>query len=216
LVRAVIVIISGRYEIWEGAARTGEERFRFLGHAIESQRTMGRSEETREQLRIALDGARAPAEIELARQEGDTATQALYRIDRAGATLRAVVRPQTGASIERVVPYPEGAELDFPSPLITFLTVARLRLRPGERRDVDFVVMTMPTLLPATERRRFRRLPDIELKTAGGEPITAADYVVERVGGDALEHRFQSNLLGLPIRLWRQEGEGKREYRLVE
>jgi hypothetical protein len=211
------LIIQGRYEIWRDGARIGEERFRVLGHTLESEGRLESPVALEQKVRITMEGTRVPVEVEitLVMGDGDT-TRGRYRIDRQSGQLRSFVQPQTGASIERILPFAEDAELAFVSPLFQFITVGRLRLRPGERREVTTVLLAMPTLMPESRRRRWKRLPDVEIKTARAGAIVASDYLVEAPGEPALESRFQANLLGLPLRLRVSTPDTVGEYLLVE
>jgi len=210
------VIIQGRYLITRDGARIGDERFRFRGHLIESEVELSWPSPHRRRLHIALDTARSVNEIEIELLEAGETTRGRYRIDRSAATLRALVQPPAGASIERVVPFGEEPELVFPSPLSSFLSVGRLHLWPGERRDVPAVVVQVPTLLPELNRVRFQRLPDVELLSPQAGTLVLADYLAEPLEGPALETRFQSNLLGLPLRMRLRTPDAVGEYVLVE
>ena len=208
------MIIRGRYQIAIGGALLGSERFQLLGHAIESEMVIERQDPpaVRQHLRITLDTARAPVEVEIAETWGGETTRGRFRIDRAAATLRALVQPEVGASIERLLPFGEHSEIAHVSPLFTFVMLGRLRLRPGERREVPLVELSRTTLMPEPARRRLTRLPDVELRTAG-QGLMAADYVLE---GPLGETRFQTNLLGLPVRVRLSGGEANVDYVLVE
>src|SRR5262249_21678340 len=154
-------------------------------------------------------------EVALEVTVADETTRARFRIDREGAVLRALVQPQTGASIERQLGIDADTEIGFTSPLAQFVTASRLRLRPGERRDVNLVRFAAPTLLPELVRLRYQRLPDVELATQAG-PITASDNLIESLAAPALEIRFQANLLGLPVRMRQQTPDCILQYLLGE
>jgi hypothetical protein len=126
------------------------------------------------------------------------------------------VQPPTGASIERILPFPEDAELGHASPLFHLVTAGRLRLRPGERRDVPVVAFSIPTLLPEPRRLRWLRLPDVELHSAKAGDILAADYLLSPLEGPPIEARLSANLLGLPLRMRLQTPDGTMEWFLVE
>jgi len=210
------VIVKGRYEITRDGTRIADERFRFLGHTIESDVQLDWPAPHAQKLRITLDTARKPVEIEVELVQGGETTRGRYRTDRASRMLRVLIQPPQGASIEQLLPFSEQAEVGFPSPLFSFVTVGRLRLRPGERRDVDAVVVQVPTLMPEPRRQRYQRLPDVELVTPQAGSLVAADYVLEPLEGPPLEIRFQSNLLGLPLRMRMRTPDAVGEYVLVE
>jgi len=210
------VIIHGRYAIAQGGKRIGEERFRLVGHAIESEVELASAVPVTERIRIALDSARAPSEVEITLSIGDEKTYGRFRADRGAGQLRAFVQPQTGASIERILPLPEDAELGHISPLFSLVTCGRLRLRPGERRDLQIIQLAMPTLLPEPRRQRWRRLPDVELLSSPAGAIVAADYSVTPLEEGREELRLQTNLLGLPLRTRIQTADSVGEYVLVE
>jgi hypothetical protein len=197
------VVVSGRYDVTRGTALAAQERFRVHGYAVESWVKGAGSGSEEQRVRIALDGSRDPQEVEIERACGDdpvAATRLRLRFDRAAGLLRSIVKPPSGATIERVMSFDSAGEAFFASPLFPFMTVSRLRLRPGERRDVAGVWISPENLMPEPCRRRYRRLPDVELEGAQGS-LTAADYVVEPLDGPAFETRFAANLLGLPLRL---------------
>jgi hypothetical protein len=204
------VILHGRYEVTRNGDRIGDERFHFLERAVESQAALSWPEASERKLRIARDGAGDPVELELSCRAGGETLRGRYRIDRDAGTLRALVQPEAGASIERVAPFRSDAELEYLSPIAWFMTVRRLRLWPGEVREYDALAVDPATLLPRPTRRRIRRLPDVELG-----PILAAEYLGE---GDprGFELRLQTNVLGLPVRLWVHEGDATGEFTLVE
>src|SRR5262249_13141429 len=133
------VIVSGRYEIFRDGVRAGHERFQFMGHAIEAEAHVELPFATRQRARVTLDSSRARIEVALEVTVAAEPTRARFRIDREGAVLRALVQPQTGASIERQLGIDADTEIGFTSPLAQFVTASRLRLRPGERRDVNLV-----------------------------------------------------------------------------
>jgi hypothetical protein len=190
------VIIGGRYQIRQAGVAVGEERFKLLGHAIESHSELGTPVAVRQSVRIVLDAHRAPTEAELGLELDGQKMSARFRIDRAGGTLRALAQPPVGASLEKIIVITEDMELWHASPVFALVTAGRVRLRPGERREVPVASVQMPSLLPELIRMRWQRLPDVEL----AHGILAADYVVTTVGG-ANEIRFQANLLGLPLRM---------------
>jgi hypothetical protein len=209
------VIVQGRYEIHGEDGLVGGEVFHLRGHAIEIESDRAGAVPSRRKIRISLDSARDPVEVEVDLEGEANATRLRLRIDRGGRSARWLVQPPTGATLSRLLPFDAETEIDFPSPLFTFVTVGRLRLRPGERRDVAVVRGLFPSLMPDLGRLRYRRLPDVEIVAGMGGPLVAADYVVEGLEGGSFESRFQTNLLGLPLRVRAQGASGAEEYRLV-
>jgi hypothetical protein len=212
------VIVQGRYDIVQSGRKLGQERFRLHGHVISSEVDFATPADTpplSRQTRIALDTTRSPVDVEITVTRAGETTRGRFRVDRDPQAVRVLVRPQVGASIERFVPWSEDGEIDYPSPLFAFVTAVRLRLRPGERRDVPALVIAPQTLVPEVRRRRYRRLPDVELATPAGQ-LVAQDYIAESIDGPSCETRFQANLLGLPLRMRIQSADGEGEYVLVE
>jgi hypothetical protein len=169
-----------------------------------------------QRIRIALDAARAPAEVEITLTIASETTYGRFRADRSAGQLRAFIKPQTGASIERILPLPDDAELAYTSPLFSLVTCGRLRLWPGERKDLPLVVFPPPALLPEMNRQRWQRLPDVELSSGSAGMIVASDYVAQSLDGPTQETRLQANLLGLPLRMRVQTADVVAEYVLVE
>ena len=205
------MIIGGRYQIRQEGVAVGEERFKLLGHAIESRTELGAKVSVRQGVRIVLDATRAPTEAELSLELDGEKMTARYRIDRPGGTLRALAQPPVGASIEKIIVITEDVELWHASPVFALVTAGRLRLRPGERRDLPVASVQMPSLLPELIRMRWQRLPDVEV----GQGILAADYIVSTLDGSN-EIRFQANLLGLPLRMRIATPDAAGEFVLLE
>ena len=205
------MIVGGRYQIRRSGVAVGEERFKLLGHAIESHMQLGSPVAVRQDVRIVLDPTRAPTEAELGLELDGEKMTARYRIDRAGGTLRALAQPPEGASIEKVIVITEDVELWHASPVFALVTAGRLRLRPGERRELPIASVQMPSLLPELVRMRWQRLPDVEM----AKGILAADYVVTSLDGGN-EIRFQANLLGLPLRMRIATPDADGEFVLLE
>jgi hypothetical protein len=211
------VITQGLYAITRGGESIGHERFRFTTQTIHAEGERTQPSPCKLRIDVSLDSGRALSELTLVVDREGELTSGRFRVDRAANTLRALVQPAQGASIERMLPFEPDDEIAFPSPLAVFLSLSRMRLRPGERREVRRVSITTPTLMPDPGRVRWQRMPDAELRTRQSDVITVLDFRLETLEGTPVEDRVQANLLGLPLRMrCGGPGDAPAEWGLVE
>ncbi len=93
-----------------------------------------------------------------------------------GALWRATIQSDE-ATIERTVPFEPEMQIDFDSIWLEAITLNRLKLVPGQAREVDVIKVELPWLEPAPTRRRYECVGLEHVTTLAGD-VDAMHYVV--------------------------------------
>jgi hypothetical protein len=121
------------------------------------------------------------------RLSGSAHRDATYRMEGSGAW-RATIQTDE-ATVERQVPVGPKI-LEFNSVWLSTLALNRLRLAPGQARDVDVVWIEMPSLEPVPTQRRYECMGPDQVTTPAGKQ-DALHYVVSG------SHHMWANLRGI-------------------
>ena len=109
------------------------------------------------------------------RLSGNVRRDATCRIE-GGSTCHVTIQTDE-ATVERRVLFGPDTLMEFNSVWLRTLTLNRLRLAPGQARDVAVVRIEMPSLEPVPAQRKYKRLGPGRITTPMGE-LDALHYVV--------------------------------------
>lgn len=107
------------------------------------------------------------------RLSGNDQRDATHQVD--GLTWRATIQTDE-ATIERAIPFAPGMHVDFDSVWSAAFALNRLKLAPGQTREVDAIRIELPSLEPVSERWRFHCVGPEHIITPASE-FDAMHYV---------------------------------------
>jgi hypothetical protein len=209
-----IPVATGEFSVELVGKRIGQEQFQIFKekkkYRVECTATFYWPEATRVRYTYEVDRSFQPKELDVDLSRAGRVTEIELRPS--GKDWRSEIKGDGRKKVKQKLGPREGAEVDSPSLLFSWVIFRRLKLDQGEEKTLEIVWLESSGPETKRAKRAYTRLEDEETETDGSGKVLASLY---QITSPDFTERLWIDPSGFPIRSVRELPDGPLETRLV-